>query len=108
MYINTIKDYFRLPSGKIERIDAISKKIKIKKEHYPSEYIQEKNKRKAEKFYMEDQPMKYQKPRFLSPTEVYLNHRNSQKELIYALSMNAHTIYQVKEDVLGKNIDVGI
>ncbi|MFZ5967300.1 MAG: hypothetical protein ACOYVK_09015 [Bacillota bacterium] len=108
MYSNIIKDRVLSPFGKIEKINAISKEVQIKRERYGARYIQEKNKGYTEQFRMEDKHMIYERPRFFPPTEVYLNHINSRREFIYALSINAHAVYQDKEDVLGKNIDAGI
>ncbi|WP_169824252.1 hypothetical protein [Clostridium formicaceticum] len=101
-----IKNNFYLPYGKIQGINNIE--IQIKREKYELNYIQEKKRRHTKKFHIKNRDIVYKQQVFLSPTEVYLNYIGNDKEFIQALSINAHEIYETKEDILGKNLDTAI
>jgi len=105
MYIYNTKN-IEYSFGKTEKISAILKEARIKRESYEQKYRPEPNWIDTEKFRMEDKYTTYEKMRALSPTEVYFNHINSNRELIYAVSINDHPAYKTTEETLGKNIDI--
>ncbi len=105
MYMNSIK-YNYDTSKRIEGVSKTSRENSLKREKYEQVYRQERNKRYTEKFSVEDKYLSYERIRVISPTEVYINYINNNKELIYAISINTNPAYDIDLKDLGKNIDL--
>lgn len=94
------------PFGRTEKVTAVSRDLRTKREKYEAVHERQINRRYTDKVFIEGKYLSSKRLEFPSATEVYLNYINKNKELIYALSINTYPAYDIDDNNLGNNIDL--
>lgn len=96
------------PFGKTEKITAVSKDLRTKREKYEAVHEREISRKYIHRVFNGDRYLASKRLESSSTTEIYLNYINKNKDLIYGLSINTYPAYDIEENILGNNIDATI